>query len=76
MRRAVAQTIDIDVIDGATGQPKTGDAANLTLYVSKDDGTLTALADTSATEVSATNAKGTYRRPIVSSSARRSIRKT
>lgn len=44
----------------STGLPKTGDAANLTAYVSKDWGTLTALTDTSATEVDATNAKGVY----------------
>lgn len=36
------------------------DAANLTAYVSKDDGTVTVLGDTSATEDDATNAKGMY----------------
>lgn len=40
--------------------PKTGDAANLTAYVSKDYGAVTVLADTSATEMDATNAKGYY----------------
>lgn len=44
----------------STGLPKTGDAANLTAYVSKDWAALAALTDTSATEVDATNAKGVY----------------
>lgn len=47
-------------IDSATNLPKTGDAANLTCYVSKDHGALTALTDTTATEVNATNAPGLY----------------
>lgn len=48
------------VYDSTTGLPKTGDAANLTAYVSKDYGATTVLADTSATEQDATNAKGYY----------------
>jgi F420-0:gamma-glutamyl ligase-like protein len=48
------------VIDSATSRPKTGDAANLTAYVSIDAGTFTALTDTSATEMDATNAPGLY----------------
>ena len=47
-------------IDTATNVPKTGDAANLTAYVSKDDGAVTVLADITATEVDATNAPGLY----------------
>lgn len=46
--------------DSATNLPKAGDAANITAYVSKDYGTVTVLADTSATEADATNAKGWY----------------
>lgn len=48
------------VIDIAANAPKTGDAANLTAYVSKDDGSVTVLGDTSATELDATNAPGLY----------------
>lgn len=48
------------VIDTAANTPKTGDAANLTAYVSKDDGSVTVLGDTSATELDATNAPGLY----------------
>ena len=44
----------------STGLPKTGAAANITIYVSKDHGAATALADTSATEMDATDAKGVY----------------
>lgn len=40
--------------------PKTGDSANLTFYVSKDGGTATALTDSSASELSSTNAPGVY----------------
>jgi hypothetical protein len=44
----------------STNSPKTGDATNLTAYVSKDDGAVTVLGDTSATELDATNAPGLY----------------
>jgi hypothetical protein len=54
------QSITLLAIDTLTGTPKTGDAANLTAYVSKDDGTVTALADTTALQLNATNAKGLY----------------
>jgi hypothetical protein len=54
------QSITLLAIDTLTGTPKTGDAANLTAYVSKDDGAVAALGDTSALELNATNAKGLY----------------
>lgn len=60
-RNAANQSIELFAYDNGTGAPKTGDAANLTTYLSKDDGTLTALADSSATEISSTNAPGVYR---------------
>src|SRR3954467_12868536 len=47
--------------DTTTGVAKTGDAANITCYVSKDYGSVTVLADTSATEMDSTNAKGYYK---------------
>jgi hypothetical protein len=59
-KNTASQKLTIFAFDTATGLPKTGDAANLTAYVSKDDGTLTALGDTSATEIDATNAPGSY----------------
>lgn len=40
--------------------PKTGDAANIIAYVSIDGGAVTVLGDTSASELSATNAPGSY----------------
>lgn len=46
--------------DTTNNTAKTGDAANITCYVTKDYGTVTVLADTSATEMDATNAKGYY----------------
>lgn len=55
-----SQKITFLVLDTAANVPKTGDAANLTAYVSKDDGAVTVLGDTSATELDATNAPGLY----------------
>lgn len=60
-KNVAGQTVEFFVFDYTTGAPKTGDAANLTKYLSKDDGTLTALTDTSAAEISSTNAPGWYR---------------
>lgn len=60
MFKNVATKIALFAFDSTTNLPKTGDAANITAYVSKDYGTVTALADTSATELDATNAKGWY----------------
>lgn len=59
-KNVASQKITVYAFDSTTNLPKTGDAANLTAYVSKDDGTLTVLGDTSATEVDATNGKGYY----------------
>ena len=60
-RNVSGQYLEVMAIDRSTGGPKTGDAGNITCYVSKDHGTLNALGDTSATEVSSTNAPGVYR---------------
>lgn len=54
------QKLIVFAFDSTTNLPKTGDAANLTAYVSKDYGSVTALGDTSATEMDSTNAKGYY----------------
>lgn len=54
------QKILLFTFDYSTNAPKTGDAANLTAYVSKDGGAVTVLTDTTATEMDATNAKGWY----------------
>jgi hypothetical protein len=59
-KNQAGQSITMLAIDTATGKPKTGDAANLTAYVSKDDGAVTVLGDVSAAETDATNAKGLY----------------
>jgi hypothetical protein len=59
-KNVASQKITVYAVDASTGLPKTGDAANITVYVSKDDGSVTALGDTSATEADATNAKGDY----------------
>lgn len=59
-KNVASQKVFMQALDSATGRPKTGDSANLTAYVSKDFGTVTALTDTTATEISATNAPGWY----------------
>lgn len=60
MFKNVAAKFVVYAFDSTTGLPKTGDAANITAYVSKDYGTVTVLGDTSATEMDSTNAKGYY----------------
>ena len=59
-KNVASQKIQLFAFDTTTGAPKTGDAANITAYVSKDHGSVTVLTDTSATEMDATNAKGIY----------------
>lgn len=59
-KNVTGQKIRVFAYDYTTGQPKTGDAANITCYLSKDRGTVTVLGDTSATESDATNAPGSY----------------
>lgn len=60
LKNVASQKIALFAFDITTGAAKTGDAANITAYVSKDGGAITALADTSATEMSSTNAPGWY----------------
>ena len=60
MFKNTASKFYVFAFDSTTNLPKTGDAANITAYVAKDFGTATVLADTTATEVDSTNAKGYY----------------
>lgn len=60
MFKNVAAKFIVFAFDTTTNAPKTGDAANITAYVSKDYGSVTVLADTSASEMDATNAPGYY----------------
>lgn len=59
-KNVASQKLIVFAFDSTTNLPKTGDAANLTAYVSKDYGSVTVLGDTSATEMDATNGKGYY----------------
>ena len=59
-KNVASQKVTLFAFDSATNAPKTGDAANITAYVSIDGGTVTALTDTSASEKSSTNAPGCY----------------
>ncbi len=59
-KNTASQKLTVFAFDSTTNLPKTGDAANITAYVSKDNGSVTVLGDTSATEMDSTNAKGYY----------------
>lgn len=59
-KNVASQKFIVFAFDATTNVPKTGDAANITAYVSKDYGAVTVLGDTSATEMDATNAPGYY----------------
>lgn len=59
-KNTASQKCIVYAFDSTTNLPKTGDAANLTAYVSKDYGAVTVLGDTTATEMDSTNAKGYY----------------
>src|SRR3954462_913103 len=59
-KNVASQKFRVFAFDATTNLPKTGDAANLTAYLSKDFGAVTVLGDTSATEEDSTNAKGWY----------------
>ena len=60
MFKNVAASFMVFAFDYTTGAAKTGDAANITAYVSKDYGAVTVLGDTTAAEMDATNAPGYY----------------
>lgn len=59
-KNTAGQKLTVFAYDSTTNAPKSGDAANITAYRDLDDGGVTVLADTSATEKDATNAKGYY----------------
>jgi hypothetical protein len=59
-KNVTGQKLIVFAFDSTTSLPVSGDAANITAYVSKNYGTVTVLGDTSATEMDATNAKGYY----------------
>lgn len=59
-KNVASQKLIVFAFDATTNLPKTGDAANITAYVSIDYGSVTVLGDASATEMDATNAKGYY----------------
>lgn len=59
-KNVASQKLIVFAFDATTNLPKTGDAGNITAYVSKDYGSVTVLGDTSATEMDSTNAKGYY----------------
>lgn len=59
-KNGASQKLMVFAFDATSNLPKTGDAANITAYVSKDYGAVTVLTDTSATEMEATNGKGYY----------------
>ncbi len=59
-KNVASQKITLIAWDTSANTYKTGDAANLTFYVNKDDAGIGALGDTSASELSSTNDPGSY----------------
>lgn len=59
-KNLAGQKLAIYAWDGGAGAPKTGDADNITAYVSKDGGSAAVLTDTNPTELDATNLPGVY----------------
>ncbi len=59
-RNVAGQKLKVYAHDSAANAPKTGDQANITAYIRKDGGALTALTDTTATQISSSNAAGYY----------------
>ncbi len=59
-KNTASQKVYVFAFDVTNNTAKTGDAANISAYISKDYGAVTQLGDTSATEVDSTNAKGMY----------------
>jgi len=66
-KNVASQYIQLFAFDSATGLPKTGDAANISLYISKDNGSTTLISSTAGgaagtpSEQDATNALGWYK---------------
>lgn len=59
-KNTASQKLAVFAYDKTTGAAKTGDAANITAYLSKDWGAAAAVADTNPTEMDATNMAGWY----------------
>ncbi len=59
-KNVAGQKLSVYAFNSTTNLPVSGDAANLTAYESLDDGSVTGLTDTSASEQSAANAPGFY----------------
>lgn len=60
LRNVTGQKWRVYAWDTTTGQAKTGDASNISAYITLDDGTPAATNDTAPTEVSSTNEPGYY----------------
>jgi len=59
-KNTASQKVIVYAIDSTTGLPKTGDAGNITAYITKDGGSATVSNDANPTELDATNLKGLY----------------
>lgn len=59
-KSTAGQKIAVFAYDKTTGAAKTGDAANITAYLSKDFGAAAAVTDTNPTELDSTNMPGWY----------------
>jgi hypothetical protein len=60
LKNTASQRFYVYAWDGAAGEPKTGDAANITAQIVIDGGASAATNDTNPTELSAANHPGVY----------------
>jgi uncharacterized protein (DUF169 family) len=59
-KNMAGQKVAVYAWDDGAGAPKTGDAANITAYLSKDGGAAASTNDMNPTELDSTNMKGVY----------------
>jgi len=59
-KNVASQKLAVFAYDNASGEPKTGDAANISAQISKDGGACSATDDVNPTELDAVDAKGVY----------------
>lgn len=59
-KNEAGQKIIIFAVDVTSGLPKVGDGPNITVYLSRDDGSVLPLGDSTAIEIDAVDAPGSY----------------
>jgi hypothetical protein len=60
-KNVASQSVAVYAFNPSTGAPVTGDAANMTMYISKDGAAAVALGTPTPTEIDATHMPGWYK---------------